>query len=59
MYPIDHFLACVTTSTLTADLRLRREQHDILVVHAALARRLIPFLPTFFSGGATYTLNSA
>ena len=57
MYTMDHFLAC--RDSFYAQRSLLRRDQQVSGDNPTIARQLSPFLPTFFSGGATYTLNSA
>jgi fatty-acyl-CoA synthase len=58
MYTMDHFLACRDSFYAQSDL-CYDETNKYLVITPLSHASFLPFLPTFFSGGATYTLNSA
>jgi len=58
MYTMDHFLACRDSFYAQSDLGYD-EDNRYLVITPLSHASFLPFLPTFFSGGATYTLNSA
>ena len=58
MYTMDHFLACRDSFYIQSDLGYD-ETNRYLVITPLSHASFLPFLPTFFSGGTTYTLNGA
>jgi acyl-CoA synthetase (AMP-forming)/AMP-acid ligase II len=58
MYTMDHFLACRDSFYIQSDLAYD-ETNKYLAITPLSHASFLPFLPTFFSGGATYTLNTA
>jgi acyl-CoA synthetase (AMP-forming)/AMP-acid ligase II len=58
MYTMDHFLACRDSFYIQSDLAYDESVRYLASTPLSHAS-FLPFLPTFFSGGATYTLNSA
>jgi fatty-acyl-CoA synthase len=57
MYSIDHFLAMRDSFYLTPDLAYDEDTKYLALTPMSHAS-LMPFVATFFSGGATYTLNA-
>ena len=58
MYSIDHFLAMRDSFYLTNDLSYDEDTKYLAFTPMSHAS-LMPFIATFFAGGATYTLNTA
>ncbi len=57
MYSIDHFLAMRDSFYITPDLGYDEDTRYLAFTPMSHAS-LMPFIATFFAGGATYTLNS-
>ena len=57
MYSIDHFLAMRDSFYLTTDLAYDEDTKYLALTPMSHAS-LMPFVATFFGGGATYTLNT-
>ena len=56
MYAMDHFWACRDSSYIQPSFRYNGSTRYLAFTPLSHAS-IIPFIPTFFSGGTTYTLN--